>query len=147
MEELDPSSLRDRYRSLTDDELLRLVDRRTELVPMAQLALDQEVGRRRAWLEPLRQARSREKITDDVQSDDPVSKSIRCCKCSGEMRQGFILDATHGARLVSRWVSGTPEASLWSGTKVDGREQYFVQAFRCVACGYLESYANESCSR
>jgi hypothetical protein len=144
MEELDHSALSERYRSLTDEELLRLVDRRAELVPVAQLALDQEARRRRAWLEPLRQARSRGKIADDVRLDSHVSKSIRCHRCDREMKEGFILDATHGARLVSRWVSGKPEASFWTGTKVDGREQYFVQAFRCVACGYLESYANES---
>jgi len=60
------------------------------------------------------------------------------------MQQGFILDATHGARLVARWVAGKPESSFWTGTKVEGREQHFIQSFRCVACGYLESYASES---
>jgi hypothetical protein len=62
------------------------------------------------------------------------------------MQEGFIFDAiSHGAQRVSRWVAGKPEAaSFWTGTKIEGREQHFVQSFRCVACGYLESYARES---
>jgi hypothetical protein len=60
------------------------------------------------------------------------------------MQEGFILDVTHGARLVSHWVAGKPEASFWTGAKVKGREQHSIQSFRCVGCGYLESYARES---
>ena len=61
------------------------------------------------------------------------------------MQEGFIPDAvSHGNRRVSRWVAGKPEASFWEGTKIEGMEQHFIQSFRCVACGYLESYAKES---
>jgi len=74
-----------------------------------------------------------------------MSTSTKCPKCEGEMQEGFIFDAiSHGARRVSRWVAGKPEASFWTGTKIEGREQHFIQSFRCAACGYLESYARES---
>jgi predicted nucleic-acid-binding Zn-ribbon protein len=73
-----------------------------------------------------------------------MSTSTKCPKCGRGMKEGFILDATYGGKLVSKWVAGKPEASFWSGTKVGDREQHSIQSFRCVACGFLESYANES---
>jgi hypothetical protein len=57
------------------------------------------------------------------------------------MTEGFIMDASHGAVLVPRWVAGKPERSFWSGTKVTGKEQCKVATYRCPKCGYLESYA------
>lgn len=147
MEELDQSALVERYQNLTDEELLRLVDRRAELVSMAQLALDQEAGRRRARLELLRRTQAVASAEADLRATLRVSRSIRCTKCAAEMKEGFVLDSTYGGRLVSRWVSGKPEESFWTGLKVEGREQLVVQTFRCVACGYLESYANEACAR
>jgi hypothetical protein len=59
------------------------------------------------------------------------------------MGEGFIMDATHGAVLVARWVAGMPEPSFWSGTKVTGKEQRKIVTYRCPKCGYLESYAGE----
>jgi len=61
-------------------------------------------------------------------------------KCGGKLEDGFILDNTHGARLQSEWISGPPERSRWTGIKVKGRRQLPVTTFRCVRCGYLESY-------
>ena len=62
-----------------------------------------------------------------------------------EMQEGFILGLAHGgARTISRWIAGKPEASFWTGAKSEGREQHLIQSFRCVGCGYLESYARES---
>jgi predicted nucleic-acid-binding Zn-ribbon protein len=72
-------------------------------------------------------------------------KSMSCPKCAGEMQEGFIPDAvSHGNRRVARRVAGNPEALFWEGAKIEGREQHFIQSFRCVACGYLESYASGS---
>ena len=59
------------------------------------------------------------------------------------MTEGFIMDVSHGAVLVPRWVAGKPERSFWSGTKVTGKEQCKVATYRCPKCGYLESYAEE----
>ncbi len=67
----------------------------------------------------------------------------RCPKCNGAMEQGFILDMTHGGRLVSQWAAGTPRKSWWSGTKLPEEDLIPVAAFRCASCGYLECYARE----
>ena len=47
-----------------------------------------------------------------------TTSSQRCPKCTSSMEQGFVLDQTHGARLVSHWVAGAPLKSFWTGTKV-----------------------------
>ena len=69
--------------------------------------------------------------------------SPNCPKCGGEMNEGFIADYTYGAIRTSDWVEGEPVKSFWVGTKVRGKEQYKVKTFRCVGCGFLESYAVE----
>lgn len=57
------------------------------------------------------------------------------------MERGYVLDVTHGSRLASQWVAGAPEKSIWTGTKLSGREVYEVAVFRCLDCGALRSYA------
>ncbi len=59
------------------------------------------------------------------------------------MQEGFVMDMNYGSRLVSRWVEGPPKRSIWAGTQIDGRNQYKIKAFRCLVCGFLESYAPE----
>ena len=62
----------------------------------------------------------------------------KCSKCGAEMQEGFILEH----RLAVRWIAGKPETSLLGDViKTDGREQRRLESYRCVACGYLESYA------
>lgn len=73
-----------------------------------------------------------------------MSTPTKCPKCDGEMQEGFILDSSHGSRLVSRWIAGKPEVSFWVGMKIHDKEQHQTQSFRCTKCGYLESYARES---
>ena len=68
----------------------------------------------------------------------------QCPKCDGQMEQGFALDMTNGARLVSQWASGAPVKSFWSGTKPPPEEKRIpIGVFRCASCGYLESYARD----
>jgi hypothetical protein len=62
------------------------------------------------------------------------------------MVEGFILDKTYGAHLVSRWVAGAPEKAIIWVTKVKGKEQRKIEAYRCPTCGCLESYAREIAS-
>ena len=67
-----------------------------------------------------------------------------CQKCSGQMVSGFIRDRAAGAaNLQAKWVEGDPTPSVWFGDRVniEGREPVPVTTFRCVSCGYLESYA------
>jgi len=73
--------------------------------------------------------------------DDPT-----CPKCSSKMEKGFILDRTyfpssHRAESSLR-VEGAPERSFWTGVKIKGRKQCFIDTYRCSRCGLLESYAS-----
>jgi C4-type Zn-finger protein len=65
----------------------------------------------------------------------------KCPKCSGRMEQGFVVDQSHGARIVSEWAAGAPLKSFWSGTKLPYEKVIPIGAYRCESCGYLESYA------
>jgi len=65
----------------------------------------------------------------------------RCPKCQGEMIQGFVMDHTYGARLVSQWAEGTPQKSFWTVTKLPPEKLIPIGIFRCQSCGFLESYA------
>jgi hypothetical protein len=64
----------------------------------------------------------------------------KCPKCSGRMEQGFVVDHSHGARIVSEWAAGPPLKSFWTGTKLP-EERLPIGTYRCERCGYLESYA------
>jgi len=64
-----------------------------------------------------------------------------CPKCQGEMEQGFVIDDTYGARIVSHWSSGQPKKSFWTGAILPGDKQIPIGTFRCKDCGYLESFA------
>jgi predicted nucleic-acid-binding Zn-ribbon protein len=66
-----------------------------------------------------------------------------CPKCSGKMQEGFIYDQSDAIRLVSKWVEGVPEKSIWTGLKLKGRKTIETRTFRCDKCGFLESYAKE----
>jgi hypothetical protein len=66
-----------------------------------------------------------------------------CPKCKGAMQQGFILDLTYGARVVSQWAAGAPRKSFWQGTKLPEEGLIPIGTFRCSMCGFLESYARE----
>ena len=59
------------------------------------------------------------------------------------MERGYVLDVTHGSRQASQWVEGAPKKSVWTGTKLSGREVYEIAAFRCPDCGALRSYATK----
>jgi predicted nucleic-acid-binding Zn-ribbon protein len=73
---------------------------------------------------------------------------INCPKCKGLMEAGFILDRGHyNTGTVNIWVEGEPVKSFWTGLKVNDKQQFQVRTFRCVNCGYLESYANEARER
>jgi hypothetical protein len=65
----------------------------------------------------------------------------QCAKCGGKMEQGFVMDFSHGARLVSQWAKGAPEKSFWFATKMPEEKLIAIGTFRCAECGYLESYA------
>jgi hypothetical protein len=64
-----------------------------------------------------------------------------CPKCAGQMEQGFVLDYSYGARLVSHWAAGAPSKSFWFATKLPEEELIPIGTYRCSTCGYLEAFA------
>lgn len=70
---------------------------------------------------------------------------MECLRCKSKMEAGFVGDVGEAnAVRLSVWYSGRPEWSVWSGVKLKGRKQIYVQTMRCTSCGYLESYALDS---
>jgi ribosomal protein S27AE len=67
----------------------------------------------------------------------------RCAKCGGEMAEGFVINRPMTGQFVmpEDWVEGAPVPSIWTGTKLGGKERHHVATYRCGRCGYLESYA------
>jgi hypothetical protein len=59
------------------------------------------------------------------------------------MVEGFILDQSYGATLVSRWIEGPPDYGFFGNAKFRGKGMRKIEACRCPGCGYLECYAND----
>jgi len=59
------------------------------------------------------------------------------------MEEGFIVDYGYSNVQPSNWVEGEPVRSLWHGIKINDKKQYSITTYRCVRCGYLESFAIE----
>ena len=60
-----------------------------------------------------------------------------CPKCNAEMKEGFLA----GPR-VTEWIEGPLEKSVLLGVNIQDRERKVIRTFRCVNCGFLESYAS-----
>ncbi len=71
-----------------------------------------------------------------------INSEMACPKCKSAMEEGFIVDFAHGgSKKVSDWVEGELAESFWWGLKTWNREKHRVKTYRCIQCGYLESYA------
>lgn len=67
--------------------------------------------------------------------------SHECPKCRSPMQAGYLVDQGHGnARTVTTWSGGEPRRSFWMGLKPSD-EVFETRTWRCIGCGYLESYA------
>lgn len=67
-----------------------------------------------------------------------------CPKCGQPMDRGFIPDEYRDHNEVTVWVRGHPERSLEDGTVVlSGAQMWQVVTYRCIGCGYLESFARD----
>lgn len=67
----------------------------------------------------------------------------KCLRCGTEMEEGFVPGERNRVVLATIWVAGRPEPSFWTGTKITGKEQRGVTAYRCPSCGWLDLYATE----
>ena len=75
-----------------------------------------------------------------------MSDTPKCAKCGSSMEEGFTLDLGHGnSPQPAAWVSGPPEQafgrSFWMGIKMKAKDKRQIHTFRCIRCGFLESYA------
>ena len=66
-----------------------------------------------------------------------------CPKCGQRMSVGFSFDAVPGGGKPERWIEGKPQWSFWRGVKTYNKKQYEVATYRCIGCGFLESYADQ----
>ena len=67
-----------------------------------------------------------------------------CPECRGRMVDGFIPEYTRNRVRSSLWIEGKLERSFWSGTRLKGKDIRAVVTWRCVQCGLLREYAEES---
>jgi len=59
------------------------------------------------------------------------------------MEQGFVLDNTYAARVVSQWAAGAPLKNFWGSAKLPDEDLVPIGTYRCSSCGYLELYARQ----
>lgn len=67
----------------------------------------------------------------------------KCGKCGGAMKEGFLVDSSHQAVRVGHWAEGAPEYWFLRVLRMKGRRKLPIRSFRCLRCGFLESYATE----
>jgi hypothetical protein len=70
-----------------------------------------------------------------------MNTTRKCPKCSGEMKEGFVVDETSANISVQTWVAGKPEKDFLGTVKVIEKETYRIHTFRCQNCRFLEQYA------
>ena len=72
-----------------------------------------------------------------------ANPKVACAKCGNDMQRGFVVDQARGGPIAPTWLGGAPEYGF-TGLKVSGKLRIEVVTFRCVNCGYLESYAPQA---
>ena len=66
-----------------------------------------------------------------------------CPLCHGVMETGFLFDRVGqgGIPYQMVWVGGDPRTSWFGSVEIKHRPRLPVVTLRCVACGFLASYA------
>ena len=59
------------------------------------------------------------------------------------MEQGFVIgDDRLGYDTREHWIEGLPKRDIWfGGLDTSDKRVLPVRTYRCMRCGYLESYA------
>jgi hypothetical protein len=63
------------------------------------------------------------------------------------MTEGFPVDSIEHRARVAHWAEGIPTYWLLGIVRMRGRRRLPITTWRCVKCGYLESYATERGTR
>jgi hypothetical protein len=66
----------------------------------------------------------------------------RCLKCTGDMVEGYLKPSRWGVPWPE-WVSGVPLRGFFNDLRESERDIRRVRTYRCIRCGFLESYASE----
>jgi hypothetical protein len=80
LKDLDYSAFAERYRDLSDEELLRLYERRSDLLPAAQLALDHAIAGHRLKIKAERRILIKEEEASDLLNERRREQSLLCQK-------------------------------------------------------------------
>jgi hypothetical protein len=64
-----------------------------------------------------------------------------CPKCHGVMQQGFVPEYRRNGIAIAVWVEGLAEEPSFWGSIISDKQQIPIITYRCMRCGYLESYA------
>ena len=85
--------------------------------------------------------------TNEPEAPDQIRTG--CPRCGGGLEFGHIVDHVHVTSSLersvqARWTAGAVKKAPWRSEEIPQPVQYLqVDTYRCKACGYLESYANE----
>jgi predicted nucleic-acid-binding Zn-ribbon protein len=71
-----------------------------------------------------------------------MADNLTCPKCKGAMEQGVIPDQGYGKVWVSSWQRNS-EKGFFGSLKTWKVKRTEIAAYRCMKCGYLESYARD----
>lgn len=70
-----------------------------------------------------------------------------CPKCNNDMTPGGIVPRINKSLLrmawgfVNKWVEGVVEGDKAGFIDMKDKDTYPIETYRCINCGYLESYA------
>jgi hypothetical protein len=68
----------------------------------------------------------------------------KCVRCDGDMQEGYLVDRNGGWYEPTKWFEGELKLGRLGGVAKSEHKPVIVTTYRCVQCGYLESYARES---
>lgn len=74
---------------------------------------------------------------------------LKCPKCTGDLERGYVLDMSTHVCFAAQWAPGLPKRSwsdFWRQLMISlpqMNDRIPIATFRCKACGFLESYAQD----
>ena len=70
-----------------------------------------------------------------------MALSLKCSKCNGEMQEGVVVDLGYAGVLQSMWVEDQAASGGSTGTVDNHKQKIKTSTYRCLGCGFLDSYA------
>jgi len=68
----------------------------------------------------------------------------QCPKCASKMKAGFLSGFPDSSHRLTAWCDGSPKKSrgfALDGVRIDPKECFRLEPYRCPECGYIELYA------